>query len=83
MAAFLAAAAATPVEEWWTAGDAEVLIVQGVADVAAPVGNGRMLKQELGDRGTLVELPRVGHAMPVENPSACAEAVLAFLGRHG
>jgi pimeloyl-ACP methyl ester carboxylesterase len=83
MAAYLAAAAATPVEEWWTAGDAEVLIVQGVADVAAPVGNGRMLKQELGDRGTLVELPRVGHAMPVENPSACAEAVLAFLRRHG
>jgi pimeloyl-ACP methyl ester carboxylesterase len=83
MAAYLAAAAATRIEDWWTAGSTEVLIVQGLADVAAPVGNGRMLKQELGERGTLVELPRVGHAMPVENPGACAEAVLAFLRRRG
>jgi pimeloyl-ACP methyl ester carboxylesterase len=60
-----------------------MLIVQGLADVAAPVGNGRLLKQELGERGTLVELPGIGHAMPVENPVACAEVVLEFLRRHG
>jgi pimeloyl-ACP methyl ester carboxylesterase len=81
MAAYLAAAAATPVEEWWTAGSAEVLIVQGLADVAAPVGNGRLLKQDLGARGTLVELPGIGHAMPVEKAQACADAILAFLRR--
>jgi pimeloyl-ACP methyl ester carboxylesterase len=81
MAAYLAAAAATPVDDWWTAGEAEVLIVQGLADVAAPVGNGRLLKQELGNRGTLVELPDIGHAMPVEDPHACAEAILAFMQR--
>jgi pimeloyl-ACP methyl ester carboxylesterase len=81
MTAYLAAAAATPVEDFWTAGAAEVLIVQGLADVAAPVGNGRLLKQELGARGTLVELPGIGHAMPVENPRACADAILTFLRR--
>ena len=80
MAAYLAAAAATPIEEWWTAGSKEVLIVQGLNDVAAPVRNGRLLKQELGDRGTLVELPNIGHAMPVEDPQACANAILDFLG---
>ena len=81
MAAYLAAAAATPVEEWWTAGAKELLIVQGLNDVAAPVANGRLLKQELGARGTLVELPNIGHAMPVEDPHACANAILDFLGR--
>ena len=83
MAAYLAAAAVTPVEEWWTAGNAQVLIVQGLADVAAPVGNGRLLEQELGARGCLVELSGIDHAMPVENLVACAEAVMEFLGRHG
>jgi pimeloyl-ACP methyl ester carboxylesterase len=83
MAAYLAAAAATPVDEWWTAGNADVLIVQGLADVAAPVANGRLLHQELGKRGTLVELPGIGHAMPVENPQACAAAVLTYLRSRG
>lgn len=82
MAAYLAAAEATPVEDWWTAGATEVLIVQGLNDVAAPVGNGRLLKQELGTRGTLVELPNIGHAMPVEDPVACARAILDFLRRN-
>ncbi len=79
MVAYLAAAAATPVEEWWTAGNKPVLIVQGLCDVAAPVGNGRLLKDELGERGTLVELPDIGHAMPVEDPHACARPILAYL----
>ncbi|HTI82235.1 MAG TPA: alpha/beta fold hydrolase [Acetobacteraceae bacterium] len=81
MKAYLAAAAATPVEEWWTAGSKPVLIVQGLCDVAAPVGNGRLLKQELGERGTLIELPDIGHAMPVEDPHACARPILEFLRR--
>jgi pimeloyl-ACP methyl ester carboxylesterase len=81
MAAYLAAAAATAVEEWWTAGSKQVLIVQGLCDVAAPVGNGRLLKDELGERGTLVELPDIGHAMPVEDPDACVRPILEFLRR--
>lgn len=81
MKAYLAAAAATPVEDWWTAGSKPVLIVQGLCDVAAPVGNGRRLKQELGERGILVELPDIGHAMPVENPHVCARPILEFLRR--
>ena len=65
----------------WTAGAAEVLVVQGLDDVSAPPGNGRLIKLELGGRATLVELPGIGHALPVEDPRAVADAVLAHLHR--
>jgi pimeloyl-ACP methyl ester carboxylesterase len=81
MRAYLAAAAATNIEDWWTAGSAEVLVIQGLADVSAPPGNGRMIKEELGDRATLVDLPNIGHALPVEDPGTVAEAILAHLRR--
>jgi pimeloyl-ACP methyl ester carboxylesterase len=79
MATCLAAAQATPTAEWWTAGQAPVLIVQGLADVAAPPANGRMLVAELGVRGRLIELDGVGHAIPVEAPEETAAALLPFL----
>ena len=60
-------------------GRAPVLIVQGLDDVSAPPANGRLLKQELGDRARLVEIPRVAHALPIENPEAVARAVLDYL----
>lgn len=79
MKAYLAAAAATDVADWWTAGSARVLIVQGLADVSAPPENGRLLKAEIGERATLVELDGIGHALPVEDPAAVARVVLGFL----
>ncbi len=75
----LAAANATPTPEWWTAGSAPVLVIQGLADVAAPPANGRMLVEELGARGKLVELEGVGHSIPVEAPEETAAALLPFL----
>jgi pimeloyl-ACP methyl ester carboxylesterase len=79
MRAYLAAAAATPVDDWWTAGSTEVLIVQGLCDISAPVENGRLLRAEIGDRATLIELPDVGHALPVEKPALVADTVIGFL----
>ena len=79
MKAYLAAAAATDTLSWWTAGQAPVLIVQGLDDVSAPVGNGRLLHAEIGARATLVELPGIGHAVPVEDPATVARAVIAHL----
>ena len=80
--AYLAAAAATDVADWWTAGVAKILIVQGLCDVSAPPGNGRLLKQEIGERATLVELEGIGHAVPVEDPISVAAPVIAFLRDH-
>jgi pimeloyl-ACP methyl ester carboxylesterase len=81
MQAYLAAAAATDTASWWTAGSAKVLVVQGLCDVSAPVGNGRLLRAEIGERATLVELEGIGHAVPVEDPAAVAKPVLDFLRR--
>jgi pimeloyl-ACP methyl ester carboxylesterase len=79
MRAYLAAAEATRVEDWWTAGQADVLIVQGLCDVSAPVGNGRLLREEIGSRATLIELADVGHALPVEKPDLVADIVIRYL----
>lgn len=81
MKAYLAAAAATDTASWWTAGSAPVIIIQGLADVSAPPENGRRLKEEIGARATLVELPGIGHALPVEDPDAVADAVIAELSK--
>ncbi len=83
MKAYLAAAASTDTAKWWTAGSARVLIVQGLADVSAPPGNGRLLKEEVGDRATLVELEGIDHALAVEDPEAVADVVLTFLRSRG
>ncbi len=77
--AYLAAAAATDIAAWWTAGAARVLIVQGLADVAAPPENGRLLKAEIGARAELVELVDVGHSVPVEDPEGVARVVIERL----
>lgn len=83
MQSYLAAAAATDTASWWTAGTAAVLIVQGADDVSAPPENGALLKQEIGERAELVNLPGVGHAGPVEDPDGVAAVVLDFLSRLG
>jgi len=72
---------ATPrLEEWWApAGRARFLVVQGLNDLIAPPENGRSLKQELGDRVTLVEFSGVGHMVSLEEPEKTAAAILSFL----
>ncbi len=77
MKAYLAAAARTEISDWWTAGKAEVVIIQGLLDVSAPPENGRSLKAEIGERAKLIELEAISHALPVEDPDAVAEAILA------
>ena len=83
MTSYLAAAAATDTASWWTAGQAAVVIIQGLADVSAPPENGRLLKAEIGDRATLVELPGIGHALPVEDPGTVADTIIAQLAMRG
>ena len=83
MKAYLAAAAATDIADWWTAGQAAVLIIQGAADVAAPPENGHLLKEEIGDRAELRDLPGVGHSVAIEAPDAVAAASIEYLERVG
>lgn len=75
-----AASSATPVDEWWTAGDrAPVLVVQGLDDRLAPPENGRDLVGRLGARGRLVEFADMGHAMLPERPADLAAALVGFV----
>lgn len=69
----MAAARATPQQDWWAPpGDVPYLVIQGLQDEAAPIENGHLLKQELGDRVTLVDIPAAGHLQPLEAPGPVA-----------
>ena len=73
------AAKATPHDEWWASGQADILVVQGLEDRMAPPENGRTLAQRLGRRVTLVEVENAGHALLPEQPDRVAAAVVDFL----
>jgi pimeloyl-ACP methyl ester carboxylesterase len=70
---------ATPVAEWWAGGTAPILVVQGLDDRRAPPSNGWALRDQVGDRVRVVDLPRAGHFLVLEQPQAVADAVTAFL----
>jgi pimeloyl-ACP methyl ester carboxylesterase len=53
-------------------------VIQGLKDEAAPTENGHLLKGELGDRVTLVDIPDAGHLQPLEVPEPVAQAIIAF-----
>ena len=76
-AAQRSAAVATPIEQWWTAGHAPLLVVQGSEDVVAVPRNGELLAESLGERVTLASLAGAGHAMLPEQPDAIATTLLA------
>jgi pimeloyl-ACP methyl ester carboxylesterase len=58
---------------------APALVIVGGADDRTLPEHGRALAQRLGN-GTLVELPGVGHTLPLEAADEVAEAVRSFLG---
>jgi pimeloyl-ACP methyl ester carboxylesterase len=73
---------ATPREDWWEAGSTPLLVIQGLDDRMAPPANGHALKETLGDRAQLVDLPDAGHALLPEQPEAIAKAIIPFLRQH-
>ena len=77
----IAASRATPLEDWSTAGEAPILVIEGLDDRVAPA-NGRDLRDRLGDRVSVVELANAGHLSILEQPTEVAEAVIAFLREH-
>ena len=74
------AGAATPLKDWWAPpGKTKYLVVQGSDDQAAPPENGVLLKKDLANRVTLVEIPKAGHLVLVERPEKVADEVVSFL----
>jgi pimeloyl-ACP methyl ester carboxylesterase len=80
-AAEIAATAGTPVEDWWMAGSADVLVIQPAADVVAVPQNAVRIVEMLGERASLVTISHAGHALLPEQPASVAAEVLAWLHR--
>lgn len=74
-----AAVRATPVEDWWEAGGKKMLVLQAEEDAIAPRANSDDIKARLGERVTIVYVPKAGHAMLPEQPDFIARAVLDHL----
>lgn len=74
-----AATQATPVDAWWGAGAAEMLVVQPLADPIAPPANSAALVEQYGDRVRVVNLAHASHAVLPEQPEAVAAVIGAFL----
>jgi pimeloyl-ACP methyl ester carboxylesterase len=71
----------TPVDDYFAAGNAPILDLQGENDAVAPRRFSQVLKNMLGDRVTVVVLPNAGHAMAPEQPKAMADAISTFAKR--
>jgi pimeloyl-ACP methyl ester carboxylesterase len=78
--AHLATSRNVALDEWWSAGTAPLLVVQGLDDQAAVPPNGHAMREQFGERVRVVDLPDAGHFMVLEQPEAVATAVLEFLG---
>lgn len=74
-----AAGRATPLEDWWGAGRAKILVLQGLEDRQAPPANGYALREKFPERVNVVDLPDAGHALLPEQPGAIAREVVSFL----
>jgi len=78
-----AAGMSTNLSDWWAPpGQVPFLILQGQNDQAAPAQNGQMLKTDLGDRATLVNIPSAGHLMVVTKPDVVSNEIVQFIRQH-
>jgi pimeloyl-ACP methyl ester carboxylesterase len=74
------AASTVALDAWWAPeGNFKFLAIQGSDDQAAPSENGDLLKEDLGDRVTLVTLKGAGHLMLVTRPQETAKEIVSFL----
>jgi pimeloyl-ACP methyl ester carboxylesterase len=78
-----AASAATPVDQWFAAGQAPILELQAEDDTVAPRKFAAVLKDALGDRVTVLVVPHAGHALAPEQPTAMAAAIAAYAHAQG
>jgi len=72
-----AAAAATPIEDWWGAGSAPILDIQAKRDPWRPPATRFSIRDDLGaDRVRIVVIADASHALIPEQPQAVVNAVL-------
>lgn len=72
----------TSIEDWWSGGEAPMLVIQGLDDRMAPPANGRDLRENFSERVKLLELENTGHALIYEQPEIIAKEIISFLREH-
>lgn len=73
-----AAAAATKQSEWWSGGTVPLLDLQAEKDPFKPPEKRNEMKDEFGDRVTVVVIPNASHALIPEQPKAVVDALVAW-----
>lgn len=76
-----AAAAAVPQEQWWPGGVAPLLDLQAGDDPFRAEGTRQEIKDEFGDRVTVVVIRNASHALFPEHPEAVAAALADWIRR--
>lgn len=66
-------------QEYWASGTAPLLDLQAASDPYRPRSTADELVNEFGrDRVTVVVIPDSSHAVPIEQPAAVADALVAW-----
>lgn len=72
---------ATPQSEWWSGGGVPLLDLQGALDPFKPPAMSNEMRDEFGERVSVVVIPDASHALIQEKPDAVVDAILAWVGR--
>jgi pimeloyl-ACP methyl ester carboxylesterase len=75
----LAAGHATKQSEWWSGGKVPLLDLQGALDPFKPRAMSNEMRDEFGERASVVVIPHASHALIQEQPVATADAILAWI----
>lgn len=78
-AAQWAAGDATPLQDWWLAGNALLLVVEAADDMIVARANTQAIKAEGGKRVTVASISGAGHALLPEQPEELARTITDFL----
>jgi pimeloyl-ACP methyl ester carboxylesterase len=74
-----AAVAAVKQDEWWSGGSAPLLDLQAAQDPFKPETKRNEMKNEFGDRVTLVVIDNASHALIPEQPKAVVDALVEWV----
>jgi pimeloyl-ACP methyl ester carboxylesterase len=75
-----AAGRATKQSEWWSGGAVPLLDLQGALDPFKPRAMANEIREEFGERATVVVIPNASHALIPEQPAAVVEAIVSWIG---
>jgi pimeloyl-ACP methyl ester carboxylesterase len=74
-----AAGRATRQSEWWPGGTAPLLDLQAALDPFKPRAMMNEIREEFGERATIIVIPNASHALLPEQPAAVVEAIVAWM----